>query len=58
MSRQHGDKARFHRLRKQSIERRRKVRELRDRLALAPAAGIEAVSGIVSDAAKTKPPVI
>ena len=58
MSRQHGDKARFHRLRKQSIERRRKVRELRDRLALAPVAGIEAVSGVVSDATKTKPPVI
>ena len=58
MSRQHGDKARFHRLRKQSIERRRKVRELRDRLALTPAAAIEAASGIVSDAVKTKPPVI
>ena len=58
MSRQHGDKARFHRLRKQSIERRRKVRELRDRLSLAPVAGIEAVPGIVSEAAKTKPPVI
>jgi hypothetical protein len=58
MSRQHGDKARFHRLRKQSIERRRKVRELRDRLALAPAPGIEVVSGIASDAAKAKPPVI
>jgi hypothetical protein len=58
MSKQHGDKARFHRLRKQSIERRRKVRELRDRLALAPVAGIEAVSDIVSEAAKTKPPVL
>ena len=56
MSRQHGDKARFHRLRKQSIERRRKVRELRDRLALAPVAG--AVSDIVSDTVKTKPPVL
>ena len=58
MSKQHGDKARFHRLRKQSIERRRKVRELRDRLALAPVAGIEVVPGIVSEAVKTKPPVI
>jgi hypothetical protein len=58
MSRQHGDKARFHRLRKQSIERRRKVRELRDRLALAPAPGIGVVSDAVSDALKTKPPVI
>jgi hypothetical protein len=57
MSRQHGDKARFHRLRKQSIERRRKVRELRDRLALAPAPGIEVVPA-VSDAVKAKPPVI
>ncbi len=58
MSRLHGDKARFHRLRKQSIERRRKVRELRDKLALAPAPGIEAVPGAVSDAVKVKPPVI
>ena len=58
MSKQHGDKARFHRLRKQSIERRRKVRELRDRLALAPVAGIETVSDIVSEAVKTKPPVL
>ena len=58
MSKQNGDKARFHRLRKQSIERRRKVRELRDRLALAPVAGIEVVSGIVSEAVKTKPPVL
>jgi hypothetical protein len=57
MSRQHGDKARFHRLRKQSIERRRKVRELRDRLALTPAPGIEVVPA-VSDAVKAKPPVI
>lgn len=54
MSRQHGDKARFHRLRKQSIERRRKVRELRDKLAAAPVPGPE----VVSDAAKAKPPVI
>ena len=58
MSRQHGDKARFHRLRKQSIERRRKVRELRDRLALALAPGIEVVPEAVSHAVKAKPPVI
>lgn len=58
MSRQHGDKARFHRLRKQSIERRRKVRELRDRLALAPPPGIEVVPSAVSDTVKAKPPVI
>jgi len=37
MSKLHGDKARFHRIRKQNIDRRRKVRELRDRLALAAA---------------------
>jgi len=54
MSRQHGDKARFHRLRKQSIERRRKVRALRDRLALAAVSGV----GVVSDGVKAKPPVI
>ena len=58
MSRQHGDKARFHRLRKQSIERRRKVRELRDRLALAQAPGVEVVPGAISEAVKAKPPVI
>jgi len=58
MSRQTGDKARFHRLRKQNIERRRKVRELRDRLALAPAPGIEVAPGAVSGAVKAKPPVI
>ena len=58
MSRQHGDKARFHRLRKQSIERRRKVRELRDRLALVPVPGIGVVSDAISDAVKAKPPVI
>ena len=58
MSRQHGDKARFHRLRKQSIERRRKVRELRDKLALAAAPAVEVVSGAVSDTVKTKPPVL
>ncbi|HEV8412763.1 MAG TPA: hypothetical protein VGQ49_04155 [Bryobacteraceae bacterium] len=34
MSKSHGDKARFHRLRKQSIARRLKVRELRKQLAL------------------------
>jgi hypothetical protein len=58
MSRQHGDKARFHRLRKQSIERRRKVRELRDRLALVPVPGIGVASDAISDAVKAKPPVI
>jgi hypothetical protein len=35
MSKQHGDKARFHRVRKQSIARRLRIRELRKRLALA-----------------------
>ena len=54
MSKQHGDKARFHRLRKQSIERRRKVRELRDKLALAPVLAVE----VASDSVKTKPPVL
>jgi hypothetical protein len=54
MSKQHGDKARFHRLRKQSIERRRRVRELRDKLALLPALATE----VVCDTVKTKPPVI
>ena len=58
MSKQHGDKARFHRLRKQSIERRRKVRELRDRLALAAVPGVGVVSDGASDAVKAKPPVI
>ena len=33
MSKQHGDKARFHRIRKQNIARRLSARELRDRLA-------------------------
>jgi hypothetical protein len=33
MSKQHGDKARFHRIRKQNIARRLSVRELRDKLA-------------------------
>jgi len=37
MSKSHGDKARFHRLRKQSIARRVKARELRKKLALVPA---------------------
>ena len=54
MSKMHGDKARFHRLRKQSIERRRRVRELRDKLALLPALA----PAVVSDTVKTKPPVI
>jgi hypothetical protein len=35
MSKSHGDKARFHRLRKQGIARRLKIRELRKKLALA-----------------------
>jgi hypothetical protein len=35
MSKLHGDKARFHRLRKQSIARRLKARELRKKLAVA-----------------------
>jgi len=35
MSKSHGDKARFHRLRKQSIARRLRIRELRKTLALA-----------------------
>jgi hypothetical protein len=35
MSKLHGDKARFHRLRKQSIARRSMVRELRLKLAAA-----------------------
>ncbi|HWZ30035.1 MAG TPA: hypothetical protein VNX18_01800 [Bryobacteraceae bacterium] len=37
MSKLHGDKARFHRLRKQSVARRQKVRELRDKFAAARA---------------------
>jgi len=40
MSKSHGDKARFHRLRKQSIARRLKVRELRKQLALAKPAPV------------------
>jgi len=35
MSKRNGDKARFHRIRKQKIARRQSVRELRDGLALA-----------------------
>jgi hypothetical protein len=35
MSKQHGDKARFHRLRKQQIARRQNVRELREKIVLA-----------------------
>ena len=38
MSKQHGDKARFHRVRKQNIARRQKIRELREKLALSRAA--------------------
>jgi hypothetical protein len=41
MSKQHGDKARFHRLRKQQIARRQHVRALRDRLALARVPAVE-----------------
>jgi hypothetical protein len=42
VSKLHGDKARFHRIRKQNIARRLKVRELRQSLAAAkvPAAGV------------------
>jgi hypothetical protein len=36
MSKSHGDKARFHRMRKQAIARRLKVRELRKKLAIVP----------------------
>ena len=43
MSKLHGDKARFHRIRKQNIDRRRKVRELRDRLAAAAALAADPV---------------
>jgi len=38
MSKCHGDKARFHRLRKQAIARRLRARELRIELAKAPIA--------------------
>jgi hypothetical protein len=50
MSKHSGDTARAHRVRKQNIARRMKVRELRIKLALAavPAA----------DPVKTKPPVV
>jgi hypothetical protein len=37
MSKLSGDKARFHRIRKQNIVRRRKIWELRQKLAVAPA---------------------
>jgi hypothetical protein len=42
VSKLHGDKARFHRIRKQNIARRLKVRELRQALTAAkvPAAGV------------------
>ena len=45
MSKSHGDKARFHRLRKQSIARRLKVRELRKQLALAQTRARHALTG-------------
>lgn len=35
MSKLNGDKARFHRIRKQNIARRSKIRELRQKLAMA-----------------------
>ena len=35
VSKLHGDKARFHRIRKQNILRRRKIRELQQKLAMA-----------------------
>jgi hypothetical protein len=37
MSKLHGDKARFHRIRKQNTARRLKMRELRQKLAMAAA---------------------
>ena len=37
MSRQNGDKSRFHRIRKQNIARRLSVRELRQKMGLAKA---------------------
>jgi hypothetical protein len=42
MSKLNGDKARFHRIRKQNLARRLKIRELRQKLALtaAHAAGV------------------
>jgi len=44
MSRQNGDKSRFHRIRKQNIARRLSVRELRQRLALAKASAANAAA--------------
>lgn len=43
MSKTQGDKARFHRLRKQRIARRTKVRELREKLAPTQKSGSAAV---------------
>ena len=43
MSKVQGDKARFHRLRKQRIARRTKIRELRERLAVTQTPGSAAV---------------
>jgi hypothetical protein len=48
MSKQCGDTARFNRIRKQNTARRLKVRELQEKLALAPARSVPAV--------KAKPP--
>jgi hypothetical protein len=50
MSKQSGDTARFHRVRKQNIARRLKVRELRLKLAL--------VAVPLPDPVKIKPPVV
>jgi hypothetical protein len=52
MSKQSGDTARFHRVRKQNTARRLKSRELRIRLAAAAAAVP------VADAVKVKVPVV
>jgi hypothetical protein len=53
MSKQSGDTARFHRIRKQNTARRLKSRELRVRLAAAAAAAVP-----VADPVKVKVPVI
>ena len=47
MSSKNGDKSRHHRIRKQNINRRLKIRELREKLAAAPAGSVAA--------GKTKP---
>jgi hypothetical protein len=53
MSKQSGDTARFHRIRKQNTARRLKSRELRVRLAAAAAAAVP-----LADAVKVKVPVV